>query len=653
MDQLLSLCMIVRDEEKVLRRCLDSVNDYVDEIIIVDTGSVDSTKQIAREYTDKVFDFEWINDFSAAKNAAIQRAMSKWILVLDADEYVDSTQMVHLLAMLKQADHDTPMGYILTIYNYTGPIRKGKMVESTALRLFSNHPDIYFERPIHEQVVYRHGHFEQTYYRLSIFHTGYTLEVRQEKNKSTRNLAIFEKLKETRQFEEYDYFTLGNEYFAVGDLKKALYYYKRATTKKMENQAFMLHCLNQTVITLIELDRLKEALEVVESGLSRYPAYADYYCFKGLILEKVGLTTLAIEWFETSLKISNSPPNKDGRYWLVSPNYGSIIPLVHLVNLYLKNSDVPKAVSALTKLINLSPGDQKVLYQLLILLTQSETISSIIDFNKKIFVNPSQTDILQLFQVSLLLGNQELTAHYQYQCEQHKISLSSHYKLLSALIHDSQDEFQRILQLMPPQEQSEHNNKLFILASLVWNQSAYADQLIETIDGSTLQKEQLHQIVQVALQLTTEGTSPTLDSEQLNYAVTLLIDLFKYGYFDAYDRFIEQLQPYYFIVANLIGDHFYSQSQIQLALDYYSMLIQHEQLAAVGYENVGKLYVNQGDVEEGLAFVRKSIELNPYRPYLYVFYLAQCSDADLSKDVLDRYKEQYPHYYGLMMNAMR
>lgn len=65
-----SLCMIVKNEEEVLRQCLDSVNNLCEEIIIVDTGSTDKTKEIAREYTDKIIDFKWIDDFSAARNIA-------------------------------------------------------------------------------------------------------------------------------------------------------------------------------------------------------------------------------------------------------------------------------------------------------------------------------------------------------------------------------------------------------------------------------------------------------------------------------------------------------------------------------------------------------------------------------------------------------
>jgi glycosyltransferase involved in cell wall biosynthesis len=85
----ISACMIVKNEEKVLSRCLDSIRDFADEIIVVDTGSTDKTKQIASRYTDKIFDFIWIQDFSAARNYSFSKATMEYIYVADADEVID------------------------------------------------------------------------------------------------------------------------------------------------------------------------------------------------------------------------------------------------------------------------------------------------------------------------------------------------------------------------------------------------------------------------------------------------------------------------------------------------------------------------------------------------------------------------------------
>lgn len=98
----ISLCMIVKNEEKVLSRCLDSLKGLMDEIIIVDTGSTDRTKEIARQYTDLVYDFSWCQDFAAARNFSFSKATKDYIYAPDADEYLDETNRKRF-AMLKAA----------------------------------------------------------------------------------------------------------------------------------------------------------------------------------------------------------------------------------------------------------------------------------------------------------------------------------------------------------------------------------------------------------------------------------------------------------------------------------------------------------------------------------------------------------------------
>ncbi|MCM1245250.1 MAG: glycosyltransferase family 2 protein [Roseburia sp.] len=95
----ISLCMIVKNEEKVLERCLKSIADLMDEIVIVDTGSTDRTKEIAGKYTDKIYDFEWIDDFSAARNFSFSKATKDYIYAADADEVLDEENRQKFLEM--------------------------------------------------------------------------------------------------------------------------------------------------------------------------------------------------------------------------------------------------------------------------------------------------------------------------------------------------------------------------------------------------------------------------------------------------------------------------------------------------------------------------------------------------------------------------
>ena len=94
--------MIVKNEEKVLKRCLECLKDIVDEMIIVDTGSTDATKEIAGKYTDKIYAFPWIDDFAAARNFSFSKATMDYIYVADADEIIDEENK-NRFKLLKQA----------------------------------------------------------------------------------------------------------------------------------------------------------------------------------------------------------------------------------------------------------------------------------------------------------------------------------------------------------------------------------------------------------------------------------------------------------------------------------------------------------------------------------------------------------------------
>ena len=146
-----SLCMIVKNEEQILQRCLDSLAGLMDEIIIVDTGSTDATKEIAAKYTDKVYDFVWIDDFSAARNFAFSKAGMEYIYSADADEMLDEKNRAAFL-QLKQTllpEIEIVQMYYAnqlshgTIYNFDKELRP---------KLFKRNRSFWWQGAIHEQV---------------------------------------------------------------------------------------------------------------------------------------------------------------------------------------------------------------------------------------------------------------------------------------------------------------------------------------------------------------------------------------------------------------------------------------------------------------------------------------------------------------------
>lgn len=112
----ISLSMIIKDEEKLIRRCLESVKDFVDEIVIVDTGSQDKSLEIITEYTDKIYNYKWNGDFSSARNYCLSKCNFDWILVMDADEFLDNQSILKIREIVRQPLYEA---YFLIQRNYT------------------------------------------------------------------------------------------------------------------------------------------------------------------------------------------------------------------------------------------------------------------------------------------------------------------------------------------------------------------------------------------------------------------------------------------------------------------------------------------------------------------------------------------------------
>jgi len=148
----ISVCMIVKNEEKILGRCLDSLKGLADEIIIVDTGSADSTKQIAARYTSKVYDYEWSYDFSAARNFSFSKATMEYIYAADADEVIDEENRQRFLLLkqnLLQEIEIVQMKYanqlaFNTTYNFDEEYRP---------KLYKRLRSFRWVEPVHENVV--------------------------------------------------------------------------------------------------------------------------------------------------------------------------------------------------------------------------------------------------------------------------------------------------------------------------------------------------------------------------------------------------------------------------------------------------------------------------------------------------------------------
>lgn len=235
----ISVCIIMKNEEKHIGNCLEALsrhgfgqknNNRFGEIVVVDTGSTDKSVEIAQEYTDSIHSFTWINDFSAAKNFAVSKARSDYVLVIDADEYLESVDMVQIQALLSA--HPRSIGMLLRS-NYAEENGIRAIHNDRVERLFSR-KDFHFQYPIHEQVVpvpkespEKTATLSRYPIPLHVMHYGYLMPEAALAEKARRNNDIlFEEIKK-RPNDPYLYFQIGQSFMLLRDYESAYTWYQK------------------------------------------------------------------------------------------------------------------------------------------------------------------------------------------------------------------------------------------------------------------------------------------------------------------------------------------------------------------------------------------------------------------------------------------
>lgn len=153
----ISLCMIVKNEENVLEQCLSSVHDLVDEIIIIDTGSTDNTRQIAEKFTKLIYDFEWVNDFSAARNFSFSKATKEYQMWLDADDIFKEEDREKFKKL--KAELTTDIDTVALKYNYHFDANNIPTTTFSTYRIFKTEKNFVWKEPVHEVIASRGNSF--------------------------------------------------------------------------------------------------------------------------------------------------------------------------------------------------------------------------------------------------------------------------------------------------------------------------------------------------------------------------------------------------------------------------------------------------------------------------------------------------------------
>lgn len=224
---LISACMIVKNEEKMLAKTLPNLVGLVDEVVLVDTGSTDKTVEIAEKFKVKVFYFTWINDFSAARNEALKHAKGDWILSVDADEFIKKEDIAKIKNEIKETKN---IGLMVKVCEcYEGNFNTVSF--NLRPKVFKNKMGIYFRRPINEEPHTRDGKpvvLNSGISSASIYHWGGLLSSDILINKKKRNIALLKKIIEQGQGDQNYHFILARNYSDLEFYDEALLEFEMA-----------------------------------------------------------------------------------------------------------------------------------------------------------------------------------------------------------------------------------------------------------------------------------------------------------------------------------------------------------------------------------------------------------------------------------------
>lgn len=359
MNERISLTMIVRNESAHLADCLESVKDKVDEMIIVDTGSTDDTISIAQRYTPNVHTFSWHNDFSAARNFAIEHASGDWILVLDADEEVQCQDPFSFHSLInRERDKEA---FLLPLLN---PISDSTEEYNTfyVLRLFRNNRKYQYVGKIHEQVTLPDQQKVGLAVGPTIKHKSLPLKTRHQKR--NRNLHLLKKASQEDPHNPFLHYYLGVEWLMLGKSAYALPFLQKAYSSLTDdNLLFRAPALKYLLVSLRALGRLDEALSLCLETSLRYPNFTDIFYLSGLLLEEKEEYLIALKWFNHAIDCGKPPV-------LLSHLTGSesFLAYYHLGFCYEKIGKTIEARGAYETALELNPRFPYPLYNLFLIL---------------------------------------------------------------------------------------------------------------------------------------------------------------------------------------------------------------------------------------------------------------------------------------------
>ncbi|MEP6754022.1 MAG: glycosyltransferase [Chthonomonadales bacterium] len=285
----LSLCMIVRNEEARIRECLQSIAPYVDEMIVVDTGSTDQTREIASACGAMVYEFPWCDDFSAARNQSLALAKGKYIFWMDADDVIPEECGVKLRSLVEQ-NLSLDMAFEVSVRIPPGAGETGETIVDH-VKIFPNRPDVRFEFRMHEQVIpsLRRANIEVLPSEIFVVHTNYDRSPEGQSRKRQRDFRQLELDLKDRPNHPFILFNLGMTHlYATKEFVVAAQYLRRSIDSSHWKDSIVRKAYALLTTALMSDGQIAEAVAVNERGRTFYADDGELLFLTGQLYQQVG-----------------------------------------------------------------------------------------------------------------------------------------------------------------------------------------------------------------------------------------------------------------------------------------------------------------------------------------------------------------------------
>lgn len=347
----LSLCMIVRDEEEMLPRCLEAIKDGVDEMVIVDTGSRDKTVEIAESFGARVLHHTWTGNFGEARNVGMDAATGDWLIIVDADEVFvgDDAKRLHELK-----GHTWREAFFIEEINHTGDLDDGTAAKHNALRMIRNRPEHRYIGTVHEQLAhhlpgYLPERLEHTDIRME--HFGYLGHVRESKNKTDRNMELLLEQLEAEPDSAFVHFNVASEMSGiVGNEEKALHHFQRSWDLTKDDEHFRLYGFVPSMVTrYVRALRIFEKYEEMDEACavihSKFEGFTDVYFEQALAKLDAGERDEGVRLLEKCIELGDAPA-----LYSATVGAGTYLPQMRWAQVELADGDTEAAMARMKQI---------------------------------------------------------------------------------------------------------------------------------------------------------------------------------------------------------------------------------------------------------------------------------------------------------------